>query len=581
VAAATSLVSAALLARTKVADALEGAEVLSLVLYDQASQVIRQHSMEELRVALATDEGLRSFADAIVGYSPTLLYLAISDVDGVVIFHSDAERQDAPLPPTTSLREFSERSALGQFWGIGRSQDALLYERPFSVEGDKPFGNFQVAVSALLVEKDLMAAVRINTVLATSVVLIAFVVSFYIGNRLLAPLVALRDQLARISVAEDQPSLDVRTEADVGRVAEFFDSLSKRLAADHRLDESGLSLHTLVTGLNDAVVVLAADRTILSLNESARRLLGSETTLPGQQLEELLAADHPLREVVDEALERGRAEAIKPVPVAETSETVNYMLSANRLSESDRTSGVIVTARDLRQLSRLASQLSYAQKLASLGRLTSGVAHQLRNPLNAMVMHLAILRKKIAANSSDSGRHVAVLEEELGRLDRVVKGFLDFSRPEDIELQRLDVEEVIQVAINRMRHLANEQAISMSFRSDPDLPPITANFQLLEQAFVNLITNSCEAMPDGGRIDVSASRSNGQVVLVIEDSGPGIPEELQEKIFDLYVTTKEGGSGVGLSLVYRIVQLHGGDVRIESEPGRGTRARITLKESTL
>jgi len=456
-----------------------------------------------------------------------------------------------------------------------------VLDRQLSVEGDQPFGTVRVAVSAVLLKRDLRAALRVYALLATSIVLVAFLVSFYIANRLLAPLVSLREQLRRFEVGEDQPSLDLQTDADVSRVAEFFDSLSKRLAADHRLDESGLSLNALVTGLNDAVVVLATDRTILSLNETARRLLDTESSLTGQRLEELVPADHPLRVVVDEALERGSAEAIQPVPIAGESEPVDYLLNAARLSESDRTSGVLVTARDLRRLSHLASQLSYAQKLASLGRLTSGVSHQLRNPLNAMTMHLAILRKKIATGSSDATRHVAVLEEELGRLDRVVKGFLEFSRPEEIVLRRLDVEEVIQVAVNRMQHLADEHGITLNFQSGPQLPPIIANFQLLEQAFVNLITNSCEAMPDGGRIDVSTHCSNGHVVLDIADSGPGIPEDLVDKVFDLYVTTKESGSGVGLSLVYRIVQLHGGDVRIESEPGKGTRATITLKESTL
>jgi signal transduction histidine kinase len=269
------------------------------------------------------------------------------------------------------------------------------------------------------------------------------------------------------------------------------------------------------------------------------------------------------------------------VPVAGESEPVDYLLSAARLSESDHTRGVLVTARDLRRLSHLASQLSYAQKLASLGRLTSGVSHQLRNPLNAMTMHLAILRKKIVAGSADAERHVAVLEEELGRLDRVVEGFLEFSRPERIELHRLDVEEVVQIAVNRMRHLAEDHGIALTFHPGPHLPPIIANFQLLEQAFVNLITNSCEAMPDGGRIDITTGRSNGHVVLEIADSGPGIPPELRDKIFDLYVTTKERGSGVGLSLVYRIVQLHGGEVRIDSEPGKGTKATITLEEHSV
>ena len=581
VAVTTSLVSATLLARTKVSEARNGAELIGRALYHQASRVIRRHALEELRGALAEDEGLRSYADAVVGYSPTILYIAIIDTDGVVIFHSDPERQDAPLPLATSLQEFSERNLVDQLWTLGRAKGGLVLDLPFSVEGDRPFGAVQVAVSALLLKRDLLAAVTVNTALATAVVLLAFVASFVVANRLLAPLVALREQLARIDIGEDQPSLDLRTEADVDRIAEFFGSLSKRLGADHRLDESGLSLNTLVTGLSDAVVVLAADCTILSLNEPAQRLLASGTVMPGQQLQELLAADHPVRRLVDETLERGASEFIGPVPISDEGETADYILSANLLSESDRTSGVLVTARDLRHLSRLASQLSYAQKLASLGRLSSGVAHELRNPLNAMTMHLAILRKKIAAGSSESGRHVAVLEEELGRLDRVVKGFLEFSRPEEIQLQRLDLEEVVRVSVNRMRHLADDHGIAFDVQCESPLPPIIANFQLLEQAFVNLLTNSCEAMPGGGRIEVSTTRSDGQIVLTIEDSGPGIPQLLLPKVFDLYVTTKEGGSGVGLSLVYRIVQLHGGEVRIDSEPGGGTRATILLKEGTL
>jgi signal transduction histidine kinase len=328
------------------------------------------------------------------------------------------------------------------------------------------------------------------------------------------------------------------------------------------------------------VIVLDANCTILSLNDAARPLIGADTAAAGRRLDELLSHPHPVCQLVRETLERGSSEFIGPVPVSEGGETVDYLLNANLLSESDRTSGVLVTGRDLRRLSSLASQLSYAQKLTALGRLSSGVAHELRNPLNAMTMHLAILRKKIAEGSADSGRHVAVLEEELERLDRVVRGFLEFSRPEEIQLQPLDLEEVVRVSVNRTLPLADENGIDVKVRCDARLRPIIANFQLLEQAFINLLTNCCEAMPEGGRIDVTTSRSNGHVVLTVEDDGPGIPIDLLPRVFDLYVTTKEDGSGVGLSLVYRIVQLHGGEVRIDSTPGHGTRATISLKEGT-
>ena len=136
VAAATSLVSAAVLARTMVTNARDGAELIGHSLYHQASRVIRQHAMVELRAALAEDAGLRSYADAIIGYSTTLLYVAITYADDVVLFHSDPELLDARLPETLSLKELSERAALGQLWGLNRAKGGMWIDLPFGVEDD-------------------------------------------------------------------------------------------------------------------------------------------------------------------------------------------------------------------------------------------------------------------------------------------------------------------------------------------------------------------------------------------------------------------------------------------------------------
>ena len=581
VAVATSLVSATLLARTIVDDAREGAELLARALYHQASRIMRQHPLDELRQALATDEGLRSYSEAVIGYSPTVQYLAISDASGVVIFHSDPTRRGSQQGPTISLESFAGRTPLDQLWALSRARGPLVVDLPFSVEGNAPFGTVHVAVSTVLLKRELVSKVALGALLASGVVLVAFALSFLVANRLLAPIRVLRAQLARIDIGTDQPPLDFSTEADVGRIAEFFDSLSRRLDADQRLGESGLSLKTLITNLNDAVIVLGPDRTILSLNDAARRIFEPKTATSGRTLDELLDRTHPVREVIEEALERGRAESIRSVPMAGNGESISFLLSAKRLSQAERTRGVIATARDLQRLSRLASQLSYAQKLASLGRLTSGVAHELRNPLNAMTMHLVILRKKIAAGSAEAVRHVDVLEEELRRLDRVVKGFLEFSRPEEIELEQLEIDSVLRGAIGRVRPLTEEKGVALELEVQPPLPTIVANSHLLEQAFVNLLKNSYEATPPGGRIEVTASRGETGVDIVIGDTGVGIPNDLLPKIFNLYFTTKEAGSGVGLSLVYRVVQLHGGEVAVDSEPGQGTRVKITLQEGAL
>jgi signal transduction histidine kinase len=576
VALATSAVSVVLLAQTQVAAARDNAELLAQGLFYQARRVIRQVPPEELPNAFATDRGLHSYAEAVIGYSPTVLYVAIADANDVVIFHSDPLKEGMQADDAEALIEIADRNALLQLWKLGQASGPLVVDKPFSVEGDRPFGTVYVAISGLLLKKQLYKTATINALVAAGVVLLAFGVATYLANRMLAPLDVLRERLASIDVGENQPPLDLRTEEDISRVAEFFDSLGQRLESEQRLDESGLSLNTLLAGMNDAVLVLAADRTILSLNAAAGQLLGAETR-PGRRIDELLATDHPVQVLVDEALTHGRPDTIRTVALTVDEQTVEYLLTAHLLREPTRRSGVLVTARNMQQLSQLASQLSYAQKISSLGRLTSGVAHELRNPLNAMTMHLTILRKKIANGSAEAERHVDVLEEELRRLHRVVKGFLEFSRPDEIELQPVDIKEILGDAVKRVRPLAETNEVEIEIEPQPDLPPIIANFHLLEQAFVNVLTNSCEASPDGGRIHITTGRgADGGIAATVQDSGSGIPPESLAKVFDLYYTTKPEGSGVGLALVYRIAQLHGGDVDVQSEPGAGTRVTISL-----
>jgi signal transduction histidine kinase len=233
----------------------------------------------------------------------------------------------------------------------------------------------------------------------------------------------------------------------------------------------------------------------------------------------------------------------------------------------------------MEKLSRLGSHLSYSQKLAALGRLTSGVAHEIKNPLNAMVIHVALLRQKLADAGPEARGYLDVLDEEIRRLDRVVQGFLTFTRPEELQLDYVRLDEVIKEVLRLVSGEAGKKGIDVETDIPDDLPPVHGDRELLQQAFLNLMLNACEAMPEGGRLGVMTRRGgNGRVEVDIEDSGMGISSDQLPKIFDLYYTTKDGGSGIGLSLVYRIVQLHDGDVEVDSTQGDGSRFTIKLPE---
>lgn len=231
---------------------------------------------------------------------------------------------------------------------------------------------------------------------------------------------------------------------------------------------------------------------------------------------------------------------------------------------------------------RMASQLDVASRLAAISRLTSGVAHEIKNPLNAISLRLDLMRARLEDSGQDLLPEIDVLSQEVRRLDRVVKTFLDFSRPVDVRFHELDLAALVAEVVHLMKPQARAAGIEVHLDVPAQLAPIQGDADLLKQAVLNLVTNALEAMKDGGHLRVAlydalpqaGAGNGGRVVLEIFDTGPGIPTELRDKVFQLYFTTKEKGSGIGLAMAYRAVQLHNGTVEFTSENGKGTTFRL-------
>jgi len=267
--------------------------------------------------------------------------------------------------------------------------------------------------------------------------------------------------------------------------------------------------------------------------------------------------------------------------------------------------GVLLVSRDLSYLSRMQSTIAYSRKLVALGRLTAGIAHEVKNPLNAMMIHLELLRTKIKRaaaaaapkvepvvvgglglaeariterpETQDALQHVEVIESEIRRLDEVVQGFLKFSRPEDLRLQPVRVKDLFDEIRPLIAAEADKNNVRVEVHADPNAVWVNGDSAMLRQVFLNLAINACQAMPHGGILRMfSSNAGRNRVQVRFEDTGVGIPAEHLSKIFDLYFTTKDHGTGIGLSMVYRIVQLHDGEVEVESTKGRGTTFRVLL-----
>jgi signal transduction histidine kinase len=300
----------------------------------------------------------------------------------------------------------------------------------------------------------------------------------------------------------------------------------------------------------------------------------------------------------DSAGSTGTTETGEPAAAgepAEKAEPFERMLMSHAIQDSSgRFLGAMLVARNLGYLSQVHSTLNYSRKLAALGRLMAGVAHEVKNPLNAMTIHLELLKQKLSAvrepitvpagagpaRSVDLSKHVNVIADEIRRLDQVVVGFLKFARPDELKLQPVRLDTMVSDVVTTVTPEAERHRVTVKVDCPPALPPINADPGMLRQALLNLALNACQAMPDGGTLRIAArAAARLRVEIDVEDTGHGIPPEHLSRIFDLYFTTKERGSGIGLSMVYRIVQLHDGEVEVQSTPGMGTRFRLTLAQA--
>ena len=395
VALATSIVNLTSLARLTVGEARSRAELLAETLYHQTSRVIRQQTREEITGSLTEDPSLTHFAEGVVGYSPTIMYVAITDRTETALVHSNPRERGQKLTPAPSLDDFADENPLAQLWALSQGHRVLETSTPFDVDG-QPFGSVRVAISTLLLKEEIAGAITRNVFVATGVVVAAFLLSLFFAAWLLAPIEMLRRELGRIRPGDGEPPLDLRNEADVSRIAEFFASVSQQLAEERSAkvgDSSWLS--TMLGGLDDAVVVVSSDGLMLSLNSPAEALLGRKREdLQGKSLSDLLGSDHPVAEIVGKAQSEGKPVGPVHVQIDNGDHAITYVLTAQVLRDASGIFGVMVSARDMEKLSRLSSQLSYSQKLSALGKLTSGVAHEIKNPLNAMVIHVALLRER-------------------------------------------------------------------------------------------------------------------------------------------------------------------------------------------
>jgi signal transduction histidine kinase len=347
--------------------------------------------------------------------------------------------------------------------------------------------------------------------------------------------------------------------------------LGQRLrGAEFEVSDLRGNIDHLLHDLEDTVLIFNREFRLIFATGTVEKFLGQTPgDLVGRSLGDVFPPSTLAGLLVEQAAETGRDIRNRRVRMAGPE---MVLLSVDLLAAS----GVLVRLRDPEAQHKINRELRTADRLSALSRVSAGVAHEVKNPLNAMMLHIEVARAKLSQGDTDVTEQMDIIAREVLRLDRVVRTFLDFTRPVELKLVNLPVQELVREIVELAGPQAVAAHITMAVREDADGVEVRVDRDLFKQAVLNIVVNGMQAMPEGGEMRIESSASGDWAELRISDTGGGVAPELREKIFRLYFTTKPKGSGIGLAMTFRIVQLHDGTIDFTSEPGKGTTFLIRL-----
>jgi PAS domain S-box-containing protein len=339
-------------------------------------------------------------------------------------------------------------------------------------------------------------------------------------------------------------------------------------------------LETVLDSLSVGILVLDTSHALALANKYARRLFSPNVSDQGKEPFWTQLRDEKAAAFLETALRSG-----DKVEGWEFEEEVNgghrrFSLSVWPLVNNRQVSGSLIHVEDITEKVNREARMRRMENLASLTTLAAGVAHEIKNPLGSLSIHIQLIQKTLASGKAGYNKsidkYLSVVNEEIARLNHIVVDFLFAVRPMNMDLRYGNINTLIAELAEFVSFELTAAGIECALDLEENLPSINFDERFMKQAFLNLIKNAIAAMHGGGRLSIKTAARDGNVLITVADTGVGISDEHLPKIFEPYFTTKESGSGLGLTLVYKIIREHQGEINVKSRPGEGSAFVITL-----
>jgi PAS domain S-box-containing protein len=558
---------------------------------DLTSTRVDTNNPKALRAAITNylhaDPNLNDMLESVVGNSRIIYDAAIIDPNGVAILDTNPALIGKPVPqrPRLSmLRDAGFRRQLRMLYG-----PATVYDVSIGLQLDgQEFGGVRVGVSTVFLRNELTPKLQQAAFFSVVAIFCSLVLAAVVSHVALGPLKAIARNLDTASAGDLLPDEETSAGDEVGLVSLKIAHLGRQIRDTNQIFSALKdNVEQVMTKLQDGLMLFTRDSQVVLVSASAEKFLGRpRREILGRTAEEIFSDGTVLGAVVLPAFQKQRQLVQYEFDAADGR---RVQVSLDFIQEKGTSIGALLTMRDAESVRRIEDEIEISRRLSASGRMTRGVAHEVKNPINAIVLHLQLLQNKLRQDDPETRRHMDIIGNEIHRLDRVVQILVDFTRPRDLRLEDVDFRNLLEsvsvlAAPDAARHgvrvvleLPNRKTPSKELNDD-DALMVRVDSDLMKQAILNLVLNGVQSMTAGGTLTLKARRDDEMILAEVQDQGCGIPPEAQEKIFELYFTTKgdKGGSGIGLAQTYQIMQWHYGSVEFDSIVGAGTTFRLRL-----